>query len=226
MAIIYILENKINNKYYVGQTIRDVDIRLDEHIRSKSFIGKALKKYGIENFNKIILENIPIEKLNELEQKYIKEYNSLFPGGYNFDTGGNLTRNLSEETKKKLSESRKGKIPWNKGLTSIYSKETLEKMSEAHKNISEETRKKMSVSHKNGKETSLFAIGNKVWLGRHHTEESKEKNRQASLGNKNFLGRHHTKETKRKMSNSQKGKVFTEEHCRHISEARKVKIKQ
>lgn len=35
----------------------------------------------------------------------------------------------SEETKQKISSSNKGNIPWNKGLTGIYSEETLLKMS-------------------------------------------------------------------------------------------------
>ena len=39
----------------------------------------------------------------------------------------------SEEKKKKISESCKGRIAWNKGKHGIYSKETLQSNSEKHK---------------------------------------------------------------------------------------------
>lgn len=41
---------------------------------------------------------------------------------------------LSEETKQKIKQSNKGKIPWNKGKNNIYSTETLEKMKRAKEN--------------------------------------------------------------------------------------------
>jgi len=37
------------------------------------------------------------------------------------------------ETRKKISNSLKGSIPWNKGKTNIYTKEVLEKISQAAK---------------------------------------------------------------------------------------------
>ena len=39
----------------------------------------------------------------------------------------------SEETKKKISMSRKGKSPWNKGKKNIYSEETRKRLSDSHK---------------------------------------------------------------------------------------------
>jgi len=41
---------------------------------------------------------------------------------------------LSEKTKEKIKQSNKGKVPWNKGKTQIYSKETIEKMRQAKEN--------------------------------------------------------------------------------------------
>lgn len=40
----------------------------------------------------------------------------------------------SQDTKQKIKQSNKGKVPWNKGKTQIYSKETLEKMRQAKEN--------------------------------------------------------------------------------------------
>lgn len=57
---------------------------------------------------------------------------------------------VSEETKRKNSESHKGQIPWNKGKTNIYTEEIKQRMSEAKKGKpkSEETKMKMSEAAK------------------------------------------------------------------------------
>ena len=55
-----------------------------------------------------------------------------------------LGKKFSEETKKKMSESHKGRVSWNKGKH--HTEETKNKMSEAHKGkkLSEETKRRMS----------------------------------------------------------------------------------
>ena len=57
-----------------------------EHCResTNSLISQAVKKYGKENFSfQIVEETSDLNQLNNLETKYIKEYNSLIPYGYN-----------------------------------------------------------------------------------------------------------------------------------------------
>jgi hypothetical protein len=63
---------------------------------------------------------------------------------------GKPRKPFSEETKRKMSESRKGKPPWNKGKTGIYSEESLEKIKSARasQKITEEHRRKLSESQK------------------------------------------------------------------------------
>ena len=75
---------------------------------------------------------------------------------------------VSEETKRKLSESQKGKY---------ISEETRRKVSESRKGhvVSEETRRKLSESHK-GRPSSF--------KGCHHSEEAKRKMREAKRRNK------------------------------------------
>lgn len=53
---------------------------------------------------------------------------------------------LSEEQRKQISESQKGRVPWNKGKHGIYSEETLSKMSESCKGriITDEHKSKIS----------------------------------------------------------------------------------
>lgn len=94
MIGIYKIENLINNKCYIGQSIH-INRRWSEHI---SLIGKcerplymAFEKYGIENFSFEIIEECYIEDLNYLEEKYITIYNSISPYGYNLQASFNGT---------------------------------------------------------------------------------------------------------------------------------------
>ena len=61
---------------------------------------------------------------------------------------------VSEETKRKISKAMKGQEPWNKGKMGVYSKATKRKMSESQKGkkFSEEHRRKMSEAQKGCKE--------------------------------------------------------------------------
>lgn len=119
--VIYKATNVLNKKSYIGKTERTFDIRLAEHIRDSkkenitSYFHRALKKYGIDNFEFIILaETDNLFELNNLEIEFISKLNTLKPNGYNITEGGtgvNTYRNLDserlEEIIKKSSEKRK-----------------------------------------------------------------------------------------------------------------------
>lgn len=82
---IYKIENQINGKVYIGQSIH-IEKRWQEHCRpsAKGLIGKAIQKYGKEYFTFTILEEVDdITKLDDLETKYINQFNCLSPNGYN-----------------------------------------------------------------------------------------------------------------------------------------------
>ncbi len=81
---IYKITNQISGKVYIGQS-RHIHKRWQEHCQpsSDSVISKAIKKYGQENFTFEIIEECPLEQLNEREEFYIKKYNSCIPNGYN-----------------------------------------------------------------------------------------------------------------------------------------------
>lgn len=87
--IIYKLTNKTNGKVYVGQTKHSVEKRLAEHCRSEYPVGKALRKYGLENFGvEELATGSSVEELNQLEIDYIAKFSSMAPNGYNCDSGG------------------------------------------------------------------------------------------------------------------------------------------
>ena len=83
---IYKIENLINGKLYIGQSVH-IELRWQEHCRpsAKSLIGKAISKYGKENFTFQILEECAESCLNEREAYYICYYQSLVPNGYNIE---------------------------------------------------------------------------------------------------------------------------------------------
>ena len=124
-GIIYVAENTVNGKRYVGQTIRKFEERQADHRRDSELYDfkfyRAIRKYGWDNFNwAIIVEGVEsVESLNRLEQYWIKELDT-FKNGYNSTTGGESFL-MSEETKRKLSESHKGKQ---------FSEKTKKKISE------------------------------------------------------------------------------------------------
>lgn len=117
-AGIYYFKNKVNGKYYIGQSVKLRKRLLDHysHYITGRYdhlpIYKAFKKYGIENFELGILDTIrdALSKktkaiLDELEIKYIKEYNSYGKTGYNQTRGGDagvLGLKHTNETKEKL----------------------------------------------------------------------------------------------------------------------------
>ena len=80
MIGIYLIENKINGKGYVGLSV-NMQRRWWDH-RSKSMTSnkkedldkplyKAMRKHGLENFKLTILEECPKEKLKERERRRI-----------------------------------------------------------------------------------------------------------------------------------------------------------
>ena len=82
---IYKIENLVNGKVYIGQSIH-IEKRWQEHCQesAQSLIAKAIKKYGKENFSfQVLQETSDLNELNSLETHYIEKYNSLIPNGYN-----------------------------------------------------------------------------------------------------------------------------------------------
>lgn len=101
---IYKIENQINHKIYIGQSI-DIQYRFYQHQHSKDdyYIHKAIRKYEVDNFTFEILElNLYNPKMrNDREIYWIQYYNSLVPNGYNLTKGGN---NIAEIIKKPVKQ--------------------------------------------------------------------------------------------------------------------------
>ena len=115
------------------------------------------------------------------------------------------------EVRKKISQARKGIIPWNKGKKNIYSKETLMKMRKAKKNfvpvnkgkkMSETAKRKMRDAwierRKRGVSEETRKKLSKAFSGKNHPFYGLKGKSNPNFGRKNSI------ETKRKMSLSAK----------------------
>lgn len=143
---VYETTNLINGKKYRG--IHKTNKIEDGYLGSGLRMKMALLKYGKENFSRTILEFCSsYDELIELEKIYVDEVWILDRSNYNLKTGGQSSGILSDESKKKISETLKrryesgeitskapkGRDPWNKGLKNIYSEDYLKKISDFQK---------------------------------------------------------------------------------------------
>lgn len=111
-SCIYLWINMINMKVYVGQTQNFYNRMCQYKNGSESdrVIGKALAKYGFDNFEIIVLERCPVENLDEREQYWMDYYQSYNPKlGYNVCCEARVTRGYchTDESKRKMSEAAK-----------------------------------------------------------------------------------------------------------------------
>lgn len=111
--IVYMHENKINHKKYIGITCQKPTQRWRGGKGYKiGLFKKAIDKYGWNNFNHIVLyEHLTKEDACLKEQELIKQYNTMDNNyGYNLCEGGNLTLGYhhTKDSKLKMSKSKKG----------------------------------------------------------------------------------------------------------------------
>ena len=174
--IIYKITNRVNGKVYIGQTVTSLQRRWRAHCCESSectYIHHAIQKYGKGSFTMEQIDSaISRDELDQKEIYWIKHYDCLAPKGYNLQTGGSHCT-YSEESRRKMSDSARGKV---------VSNETKRKISESLKGrispkkgkaISDETKRKISESIRGEKHP---------WFGRHHTEESKRKISLSKMG--------------------------------------------
>lgn len=122
MGEIYKIECIPTKMIYIGQVVsymkngkkRGYKNRWKDHIRETkrngkkecTYLNNAIRKYGDENFEiSLIYTTKCIKELDNLEIKYIKEYNSLSPNGFNLTKGGKGCR-ANEESRRKMSNKK------------------------------------------------------------------------------------------------------------------------
>ena len=111
-GFIYKIINDINDKVYIGKTtLPSIEERFCEHSRDskrkkneKRPLYNAINKYGIEHFSIILIEEVPLNQLEEREKYWIKFFDS-YKNGYNATLGGDGKQYYDyEEMVKKYEE--------------------------------------------------------------------------------------------------------------------------
>ena len=173
MGEIYMIKNKLDGMMYIGQTKYTSEKRFKQHVNKAKNTSRnlhlynAMRKYGIENFELVVLESgIDENMLDERETYFIEKYDTL-NNGYNYTNGGGGIRNYhhSEESRKKMSE----KI--SAAMWKINTPERAKKISEAQKG------RKFTEDHKRHIKESVhdrYGEGNPFY-GKHHTDATKQK---------------------------------------------------
>lgn len=155
---VYMYECRVNGKKYVGKTVYNAKWRDDQHCKIKNPqcpIDRAIKKYGRENFVlTVIYRGSSNEEICMVERALIAERNSFMPAGYNLTIGGEGRAGYkhSDESKKKMSDARRGKKLNPEHVANIV----RALIGRVH---TEETKQKMSTSNP------------RVWLGETFTPE-------------------------------------------------------
>ena len=94
---IYKYQNKENGKIYVGQSI-NIEKRHKQHLYDAKYnpfsstgIDVAIYYEGIDNFTFEVIEECPVEQLDDRERYWINYYDS-YNNGYNRTSGGKVVR--------------------------------------------------------------------------------------------------------------------------------------
>lgn len=171
MNEVYLITNRVNGKRYVGVTCRGYLTRFKEHILnasegSKTILHNAIRKYGSENFDIILLEaDVPDNLISEREKYYISLYNTFYTSGigYNMTEGGGGVAGYThtDASKSKISDSLKGHVfpesrnrKIKESMTDrVYRPEWREALSQAR--------------------LGKFTGTDNPFFGRHHSEETK-----------------------------------------------------
>lgn len=136
---VYKIVNMVNKKYYVGSSndILGTGGRWNEHTNDLTanrhaniHLQRAWNKYGKDNFSFLILEEMNREQLLEREQVYLDVADKERAQCYNMKFRAGPGGGFSEETREKLSISKRGSRNPNYGKSP--SEKTKLKMSAAH----------------------------------------------------------------------------------------------
>jgi group I intron endonuclease len=142
---IYKIVNRVNGKQYIGYTSKIPAQRWNEHIYTSHdpqnpnhrYIHKAIRKYGPDalTFEVIYQSKERRHTHKVMEPFFIKEYDTFGPNGYNLTEGGDGKNGykLSEDTKKKISNSLKGKTLSGEAKAKISSAKKGVKFTDQHR---------------------------------------------------------------------------------------------
>jgi group I intron endonuclease len=189
---IYKITNQINGKYYIGKhQTKNLD---DGYMGSGKLLKQAIAKYGIENFKKEILHIFDNEAdMNAKEKELVVVCESTYNlneggrGGFSYINNNVELRKLKNRKAREVANSRGA------------SEKALQRLSELRLNPDWEEKRKKNWSQTIAElypDRDIF----RSFLGRTHSDETKEKMRESHKGK--HIG----------ISNSQYGTCWVSNH--------------
>lgn len=168
--VVYCHTNKINGKKYIGITSQKPENRWrnGNGYKTNEYFFRSICKYGWHNFtHEILYSNLTKEEAEKKEIALISEYQSfLSENGYNIELGGNSQGKISGSTKAKISQALKGHDCSEETRKKISDKKRGKQSPNKGKKLTQEQIEKNRLSH----------LGQKPWnLGRPWTDEEKAK---------------------------------------------------
>jgi group I intron endonuclease len=162
---VYCIENLINGKVYVGKhSTNDLD---DGYMGSGTLLNRAIKKHGIENFRKHVLETFQTsEEALEFEKQLVTEELVADNNTYNLTLGGAgswYSANVDDRIREIRSEKMRiqNLTRWKNDLD--YRQHMIDVSSETFKRLWSEGKLK-----------------HPDWTGKRHSDETKRKIGQAN----------------------------------------------
>ena len=204
---VYITTNLITKQQYIGEhSTDDLNCQKSKNYlgSGKPYLSRAIKLYGIKNFKREILEFFSAkQEAFDAQAPLIIKYNTLSPNGYNLSsTGGIRVKNcfhpdkkMSGKTKKKISNSLRGKPLSLEHIANLKGKNLGRKLGP----LSKERKEQIGL----------------IWKGKKQSAEHIEKRRISNLGKTPSI------ETRQKMAKAKKGKPLSEDHKKNISNSGK-----
>ncbi len=208
---VYLLRCKVNGKIYIGQST-NINQRIKDHrcncqnltrnyITTRLYL--AMRKYGVENFTVEILEKVEDLSLIDTREQYYLDLFTSYNNKIGYNTCPYVKSNRgvihSDETKKKISDKKKGikqspeliakriaPLIGRKRAPEIGAKISI---AQKGKKVSEATKQKLALANK----------------GRVQSDEEKSKRVESMKGYK------HSSETIEKIRKSNTGKVASKE---------------
>ena len=167
---LYKITNTINDKIYVG--VHKTDDINDDYMGSGTILKRAIKKYGIENFTKEILEvyDNP-EDMFDAEAKIVNEEFVKRDDNYNLKEGGSggwdhINDGSEEHINHCINGGRKGGKAW---------KEKFFHLMENDDEFYLTTLKNLAKGGKAGRARIKELYPEGSWKGKRHNEDSKKK---------------------------------------------------
>ena len=107
---IYLITHLASGRCYVGQS-RNIEARWKQHRGGDSnrFLKRAVVKYGWDSFQFEVVEECPLDQLNDREVFHINRLRSVSPEGFNLRAGGLQMAEISEETREAFRRANRKK---------------------------------------------------------------------------------------------------------------------